>query len=572
MVTRVLFSLIPLSIVLGISFFIEEWRYTSLIFERENELQAFTHFTNALHAWQLDPLMTPIADLLGWSDPSMGILGKNAVLSLSYFFILVSGLGALLLQEDKHDLRVAAAKALPLIAILIIFGLSTVTYASLCWIPWIFVALRLFQSLYWRLFLASIVTLLAGAAAGTLGLLFLPPLLLFFGSTHSFTPRIILASLSILGCLMFSIDTGSLHEPQYPNDAHLVADDGIPGHVHPLTSSAPAIPFIDRNLEKTTLRPLMVIMLCSLLLLYPLARNKRTHLAFIGIALILVLDTAVAEELSLIAPVQTLRRIIPGGFWIAPASTLLAITLVLIAIFSRSIIAATTSLALIIWASFFGPTYETRVAGTLLTAEDHELIQLVSPQNQKPIQNLILSPSFSLIKNYHITPEKLSSLMRDEAFQEADIQLPELNIVVSEGSLFDKKNLFDQNPQTRSRIGESGQKGVEYICIELIDQGRFISQVFLSLGGFPTDFPRGLRIFEGARCETLPSDSAQIQEFIPWEGPIRTTTEGYLYYGKQSEVTFQTKGQTQAVLIQQTEKSFFDWSIAELKVSTRMHE
>jgi hypothetical protein len=141
-----------------------------------------------------------------------------------------------------------------------------------------------------------------------------------------------------------------------------------------------------------------------------------------------------------------------------------------------------------------------------------------------------------------------------------------MEITVQEGSHGEIGNLTDEDPQTRLRVGSGGQKGGEFFCVELKDKHRAISALSLELGGFPTDFPRGLRIYEGPQCKDLPSHPSEIQEYIPWEGPILFTKEGYPYYGNQSQIELKTRSHPQAVLLEQTEEIFFDWSIAELRV------
>lgn len=528
------------------------------------QLYAYTPFSNAFHTWQLDPVISTLTSLLGMGADTVGLLKMNTFISLLTLLILVSGVGALLLSEESPSWREAFGKTLPLVAVLIIFGFNPITYASLCWIPWIFVALRFSRSVLWKVMLGSLFTLLASAASGALGLFFLP-FLFFIERVDGRALRSLLVLVSIIGGITFSLHTGMTEIPHYPSDGHLVTDDGVPGHIRPLTTDAPPIPIINRHLEKHSLEVLTTVLLCSLLLLFPLARHRSLHFCLLVGTLVLLFDTVVAEEFSLIAPLQTLRRIIPGGFWIAPTATIFAALLLALSLFSRVAISTFASLPILGWILFFSPQHELGVAGLLLTEADERVIQLSLSQESEERRDLFLSPSFALIRDYSLHPERVIR-PKEIDFTQSHIPLEEIEIAVQEGSLGEIEHLTDEDPQTRLRVGSGGQKGGEFFCIELKEEGRAISALSLELGGFPTDFPRGLRLYEGSRCKDLSSHPSQIQEYIPWEGPILFTDEGYPYYGNQSQIELKTKSHPRAVLLEQTEEIFFDWSIAELRV------
>lgn len=566
MIRRVLYSLIPLVCLLVFGFFLYEIRHTSIVFDRGVQLYAYTPFSNAFHTWQLDPVISIVTNLLGMSADTVGLLKTNSFISLLTLLILVSGVGVLLLSEDSCSWKEAFGKTLPLAIILLIFGFNPITYASLCWIPWIFVVLRFSRSIWWKLILGSLFTALAAAASGVLGLFFLP-FIFFLEKVEVRSFRSFFVIVSIIGCLAFSLHTGTTEIPNYPSDGHLVTDDGVPGHIRPLTTDAPPIPIINRHLEKRSLGALVTVSLCSLLLLFPLAQNRSLHFGMLIGTLALFLDTVVAEEFSLIAPLQTLRRVIPGGFWVAPAATLFAALLLSLSLFSRSAIATFVSLSVLSWILFFSPHHELGVAGLLLTEEDERVIQLSLSQESEERRDLFLSPSFALIRDYSLHPERVIR-PKEIDFTQPNIPLKEVELTLQEGSLGEIGNLSDEDPQTRLRIGSGGQQGGEFLCVELNDKHRAISALSLELGRFPTDFPRGLRLYEGSQCEEIQSNPLRLQEYTPWEGPILFTDKGYPYYGKQSQIELKTRSHPQAVRLEQTEESFFDWSIAELRVFT----
>ncbi|MGA1192478.1 MAG: hypothetical protein ACO3XO_09375, partial [Bdellovibrionota bacterium] len=465
MIRRVLYSLIPLVCLLILGILLNEIRHTSIIFDRGVQLYAYSPFSNAFHTWQLDPVISTITPLLGMGADTVGLLKMNTFISLLSLLILVSGVGALLLSEECPSWKEALGKTLPLVTVLIIFGFNPITYASLCWIPWIFVALRFSRSVWWGVMLGSLFSFLASAASGALGLFFLP-FFFFLGRIDRKLLRSLFVLVSIIGGITFSLHTGMTEIPNYPSDGHLVTDDGIPGHIHPLTTDAPPIPIIDRHLEKDSLGVVTTVLLCSLLLLFPLARNRSQHLGLLVGVLVLLLDTGVAEEFSLIAPLQTLRRIIPGGFWVAPAATIFAALLLSLSLFSRAAISTFASLPVLGWILLFSPQHELGVAGLLLTEGDERVIQLSLSQESEERRDLFLSPSFALIRDYSLHPERVIRAKEIDVTQPYK-RLEEMMITVQEGSLGELENLADNKLRTRLRVGKGGQNGGEFFCIEL---------------------------------------------------------------------------------------------------------
>lgn len=385
---------------------------------------------------------------------------------------------------------------------------------------------------------------------------------------------------NILGIVLFSFLLYAVmapipFSPEYPGLSHVVPDDNLPGNVMPMFGSHPPIPFVNRLAIKDYFFWPAIVIFASSLLLYI---NSSMRKVAAGTACILgffcFLDICCPESISLIAPIYSLNRVIPGLFFIPIVPVALA--LVLIAMSDAAIEnKRQVTLVLVTFIILSGIGYQLNArahskAQVLRQLDDEYDQGRIDTEKYMHYSRILGSPSYNLISE-----TGLSVLTRKtSSFSVVPLASEDFSVLTSSphSSKDNYGFLFDGRDKTRWSPQLGKQEGQEILELEF-KTPRTLQGLYLDCGSFTADFPRGIEIQAANQCaqkgQSLVGDFKTVYSSPRWEGNLSYTEGGFPYYGSQSEVKiiFSSAVDLKCLRIKQTAKEkSFDWSIAELSV------
>lgn len=567
MSTRVSFVLFCLTLLLGgaaiafagiLWFDVPPADSAFLDFARHAGWFNLVNFTsNAFHPWRLETVGRAISQLSFENS-------KYCVYTAAELALFTLGMGWLLRQHLNNVAAVLVALALSA-TIFKLVGLDTVIVSAIAWLPWVLILL---DSPFWQaqrrsvyLLLLALVSLMLTQAAGAAALIVLiVPLMRAHKDLAVTTVFLLMATLSYL-----TIPSPNI--AKYPQQAHVVTEDGIPGHPTPLLGPRSPIPIIDRDVVRTAIQ-LPALLLLAWAIGAALLKQPRAAWG-LTLALVLLLDSALLpESLSQIAPLATLSRIVPHLFFINVTPLLLVITALALTWSAPHATRALLPLGLI---ALMSPTFWQRQSMEPVKSLVAAPSTLTRAQGW---DSLVISPSYAALKHLGFWP-----LPEMQRVQNAHSAMPEPgSFSISASSQPQLLPLIlDRDFETRWSSSNALQQGQEWLLLRFANPTQ-LDGVYLKLGDFITDFPRAFTISAADSCKATqpatiahPRSSAAFAEVIStsrWEGPLGYTPSGHPYFGLQSDVRIDFPKQitTRCLLIEQTGKASFDWSVAELRV------
>ncbi len=364
--------------------------------------------------------------------------------------------------------------------------------------------------------------------------------------------------IAILPALVMVTNIPAAPFPDYPQLAHVVPDDGLPGIVRPLIGIDYPIQVLDRAMIKSSFSLLSVaVVVLSLLALAVSGMSSALTLACI-LGLLGALDTVLPEPSAQISPIGALSRLIPWGntvaytpYLVAFGAWLLAVTVVTT---SKRLVAIPVVVTLLIVAQ----ASQTRGYPYDLRRYSYDSVTEISPSAAvvKHVAQAISADSSEMLKRpllQGFTPSA-QSLGKFSASLKTSVN-------PLQGAL---AAVTDGDPATRWTTGQSAQHGEEIVEITF-DTPTMVGGIELDTGNFTTDFPRGLEVTSTNATQDSTTCSAS---FPSWQGSVTRTPKGSLYFTGQHEVQviFPAPCLLKSISIKQTGTAIFDWSIAEIKI------
>lgn len=550
--------------------------------------------SNAFLFWRTDFLHALIADYLPFAHQHAELIVASCIgtVGASLLFFLV--------RDPRYSMRHAIvssslAAAAWTFTLRSLFGFDHVVLASFSWLPWLCItvvwALRAGPLNATKFLLVLFLSWRLSSSANQLAFgltIFTWLLALACCDRHSWPKATqasgVLLMLSLLLSLVPLAQAPYINTQGFPIDSHVVTHDGLPAMVRALVGESPRIPFINRLWLKHSIKDCAVFLFALSALGFYLTHRRRalSPLAWsaLGLGVLIIFDVLPAERAAQLAPLATLARIIPG-FFLFPIAYLAIASLPLMALLAvpqRSSLACLTILIAYLVPQVSGPSMR-GAFGKLVDVHSQRALAEYSAlpvQEKANIEPIIHSPSYSLLNS-----QGLWVLGQQERLKRTRF----VSMQPESASIFSSPNdkryqlsaLTDRDESTRWSTGRASQHGDEWIYIKF-DHAIEISALELEVGGFYTDFPRGLRLSTLTPCpsaETSPSTAhgevRELVEYLPWEGSLMISKFGYPYFDPQHQVrAFLPRLESlECLLIEQTGLApQHDWSVAELRIGT----
>lgn len=350
--------------------------------------------------------------------------------------------------------------------------------------------------------------------------------------------------------------------PLYPVRGTVVPDDGVAGVLRALLGADAPLPYLDRA-RVAALLPLGLLVVTLTTFSWLISRDRTSRAALV-LASVALLDVALPPSLAIIAPLQTLQRILPGVLQIPLTPPVLALALVLtsptLATVGGGFLLLATVGALLFSPIRFSVEVSREITRLL---KEYEMMREEDPLQAEELRRVLVSPSLQLLARHGGGVLHLREVT--EAFHSgARLQLKTSSNTSNDGGVY--RPLFDRNDKTRWTAGGAVQRPGMRLCVELKEERR-IRGVEPSPGVYHSDFPRGLSLELGRTCES----TKIVAHYSPWLGSLKFTSDGYPYYGPQGEVKILLPEAISArcVCVVQTEEfQGHDWSVAELNLMT----
>lgn len=541
--------------------------------------EAVNIFSNAFLCWRKNELLASLAHML----PDLSQVFGKELLLFSLIYLLGLTLWASGKAEQRSPRALAVLVSCVTLSYLYLYSYDSVAMQSVAFLPLLLLSMKkLFASEEWDFKL--VITLIAVfyfflTTANQLSSVLLIYSLIYMQTLPSLPQagvRNRVVTILMLACgLLYSLLAPAAESPQYPHFARLVPEDGIPGNLMPLIGSFPPVPYINRPAVKELyFIPSLMIFLASLACgIF----SKRTKVSWLLLAFsaCCVLDCAAPESVSLIAPVYTISRLIPGLFHFVLLPVTLGFTLILLAKHAQTTIPSlTAALCLVFIFAAHGISRQINLATLtqLMPAErfNSEIRSSTRPISEvNQIRKVLASPSYYLISQRgleYALPSNTTGLKRTHLRPE-DL----LAVESSAGNGVDLHgSMLDRNEKTRWSVPGVQQSSDQAIRIMLAGK-REIKGLNISCGPYVTDFPRGLEISYSAECSLVNGEiRSQLERIFyspEWMGPIEYTSNGYPYFGNQSDVTvtFPNAIDVKCLEIKQIGRDLhYDWSVTQL--------
>lgn len=359
----------------------------------------------------------------------------------------------------------------------------------------------------------------------------------------------------------------------YPNDAKVVEDDGLPGHLRPAFANMSNIPFVNRVLVRKLNQEISLVILILIFGFYirefinaKSLRNRNANILLITSAFI-VADVFLPEEFASISPLATLRRIVPY-FYHYPLAPYFLIFLIIK--FTANCVQQKKYISLSFFLLILSGYIAIKNTPILI---DKKLNGIIKNSEVKLYENFnVVSPAYALIP-------KLGFEVIFKKKELANLKLKKINpynVRVSKNNFrkgSKRKFIFDNNPETRFRTKQQYAKEWVHLAFK---RNKQIKGLALQTGYYPSDFPRGIRVSSAKECEfniiENKKDLANYNEIYKkekWIGSYKFTPSGMLYLTAEGVVNliFNKEVNAKCLLIEQIgTDDFYDWSIAEIKL------
>jgi len=364
----------------------------------------------------------------------------------------------------------------------------------------------------------------------------------------------------------------------YPALGRVVADDGLVGIIRPFIGQDLPISVIDyQSIETRYSRFSMFLAILFTSLFLGLYWLNPVASRWFGIASLFAvaacLESLPYSEFRLIMPLAVLSRIVPNSFLFPLVSIALVFSLLwallgLWRLYHPYVVTGCYFLLSIFLFAFqivwtdFGTGL---VQQPLVDRSFNQKLSWTAIQEKGMTKATLVSPSYQLFRTNGPGVIEMAGLVDYIQFNSVDTLIDQITSShKSENSWL----AVDGKMETRWFSGIPGQTGKETFSLKFHSPKEF-DGVFLDLGTFSTDFPRGLSIAVSETCDGLTAEPERIIYSEPiWQGRIMVSKKGYPYYGSQSEVKvmFSAPIKAQCVFFQQlAEAPVFEWSIAEIK-------
>lgn len=536
----------------------------------KNELNVLL---NSYYRWKSFPLFTALGRLVQPALPHPQT--APYIVFLAVFFC---GLFALFISAAPGRLLGAfILSALLCAAFPAIFLLDSMVFQSIAFFPlFFFSARRILERtdfFGFILFLAATYLLLNSAAQVAIFYIIITTAFLFITGDKRWDKtgkRFLLAAMLIASVLTLTSPAPDM--PNYPNLAHVVPDDNLPGNIVPLLGRYPTIPFVNRDILKRFFLWPAAAFFISTFIAFLLTRKEitsaRAGRLLLFLAGIILADVLFGEALASIAPVAVMNRVIPGLFFYPLTPLFLAAGLVLLSLTlfkSRSESYAALLILIIGAANLINPNLE----GVINVSSSGLTTPRANPTEEK--DSISVSPSYNVI---YEAQGYLPGIELYEAATFSKLRLSEIKEITSSHpeSAARYGNMLDGDLGTRWSPQSGQQNGDEWLRLSF-DQVEEIKGIYMKTGMFPADFPRAVEIVYAQSCESgagrADIDFSRIYYTPRWEGPIKYTTDGFPYYDGQSEVLiiFVRPVQASCIEVRQVGKAPLDWSVAELRIA-----
>lgn len=521
---------------------------------------------NAFHQWRSDPLLMRLQSLFSGENELAGMPARALQVS-----ILFLGITTFLLSISASLVAICVALTLP-VALLYFFGADSVVLGSLTWSGWFMWSVRgafltTRRKGLWTLFVLAFACRIA-LSANQLALL-VGPFLVWLGIT-SLTEingprRLFLRLLFLIAfapALLVLFNAPAPQFPTYPQSARVVPASGVPGLVRPYSSAHASLPVVNRSAIRQDYA-LPALTLVGALLLVALGSSQLRPSVAPGLlcATLVALDAALPEALAQIAPLASVSRLIPGYFLI-PLSPL---------VFALGMIASFVAAALTVEGG-------SKLAGSILMIGVISAVFYSDPPPRRAVDGYL--PTRVQQQSYlQLHPQLVSPSLyvaRHFAFQDRvrplPVNLPLFDFQISAWPNPESAKLMhDGSRETRWATSSAQQRGNEWLRLDFAQPVR-LAGIVLDVGGYTTDFPRGVSVTVSDKCTTsgAPLEAPVTAYHQPsWQGPLRFTESGYAYFGGEHEVEliFDKPHELRCLVVQQTGKeAHFDWTVAELSV------
>jgi hypothetical protein len=545
---------------------------------------------NAYHSWRLDHLSKSLQSIFApatqSSDPTCVAINVILMVVGTFFLWIV-------LAPSASILSLVFSLLSMLLALLCIFGKDSVVFGSLSWLPWlaaaVFVTLRSnYPAVMAWIVLSLFFAVRVSLSANQLALLLVPATVLAAASLPQVQAGLSSAMLKrrvIFLCVILSLPAiFALYfapvpfTPDYPPDARVLLDQPATGMVPPLFGNQFAFPVINRWFLRETFGSLGLSLLAlSLLVALGKSRSRIAGLLFCSalLGLAVFADAALPENLSQIAPLAVLPRMIDGLYFfpLAPLALALGIFLIFTACATCDL-PLRGAVALVVFC--LSPSYQTfttwphavstvspSAAGALNQYQEMSATALLSASELKTIGRILLSPSYKIVNKYGLG-------LLNQKDQQAETSFKPLSAVALQALTASAQPqtlalLHDGRDRTRWSPGIGQQSGQEWIQLEFKDPV-VINALDFGPGVFSSDYPRGVRIKGGLSCV---ADLPVLFEDPFWEGSVHFTPQGFPYLLGPNEVIayFTYPAVLKCLRIEQMgRESGYDWSVGEISL------
>ena len=504
------------------------------------------YLTNAYHLWRVDPLICKITSLSETSSISF--------VAFACWLVFFAGCGTLFLKFQASRFNSFIIPLLLTGSLHLIFGTNIIIAGSLCWLPWYIYSLsKTRDSIIWHS-ISLVFLLLVFFSANQLTIFVFLIALFIHSQVLDKSELAISHKFGMLVASILSLSIPLAKTPNYPALSRVVEDDGIPGIIRPLIGPDSPIQIISQasTFEHYFIPVLFVSILSIIFIVKYLYKSDKTPFFILGVLILsLLIDFFGTSHLTSIGPIKSVSRLLPG----LSAVALNVFTIAALVVSTIFVLSSNIRSSLILSILFF-----------ISSSANY----LLSNHQNFPNSDLkLVSPSLSIYQK-----EGKSLLSDPNSYREfTRIPLRKNNAQIQYLLDNDQRKLrriLDISEATRWSTGLGEQTGNESLILNLHEPIK-AKGIEINVGKFTTDFPRGLRIYnsDGPTKIIEGMTNNLIKDSDPWQGVIKFTSDGYPYYGSQSEVRtfFKSEQEIKYLLIKQTGTSnSFEWSVTSINL------
>lgn len=564
--------------------------------------------SNAYHMWRFEPIAGLIAHYVGADWAIWWLVFNFSVGTAALIFILLP-------KDSQRATQAILLGSLSAMSLLVLFGLDSVIWGSLSWLPLLFAILLLGfeRGFELKTILAFLfVSILQALSANQVALLFAIPMALFgWDRARYLNPKVkyqLIFSLLIPAILVSFLMPPPFFE-RYTLLSHFVpyylTEEGRFGLIGPELDPSP----IDLTGLRSTLRlnflygglAIFIIFLLKGFLGFRQNNGKfdltKSLWAAFFIFLALIWTTLEESDLAQISPISAINRLLPGLYLIPLDSIVFAFAvvslLILVALGLTSKNRAFYNLTLsagtfyfvafspVIWSESANKFQKLIPVETNLDKSTAP-ISLTHQEFRDAFHSLpsfkkvgIVSPGLHILLNHGLSV--IDDFNRQKEIKSVDLATlsPKL---FSFPTPPDLNNILDAEKNTRSRIGKAPIKGNEWLLIEL-GKPMPLQGIWIRSEEFHWDYARSVQILVSSECDGEGITKSgnfdtfkEVYEDSSWEGYVNLSPQGVPFYGPASEmkVFFTPQSSVGCILIRnRTADSGYDWSITQILVIPR---